>query len=78
MAAAPKKSGLLIALGGLKRPPGGDGESLADDAKPEEGGEPDMGDDVKTMAANDAFDALKADDRGLFADALDRYVKACM
>jgi hypothetical protein len=35
-------------------------------------------DGVKQQAADDAFDALKSDDRALFADALDRYVKACV
>lgn len=65
-------AGLLIALGGPEKP--GAGGALGSDAESEE---PGMG-DVKEMAANDAFDAVKSDDRVLFADALDRYVKACM
>jgi hypothetical protein len=73
----PKKSGLLIALGGLKKPssdsepdPGEPGESMESD-------EPSY-DAMKSQAADDAFDAIKSGDRSLFADALDRYVKACM
>ncbi len=75
--AMPKKSGLLIALGGLKKPssdsepdPGDSGESMESD-------EP-SGDDMKRQAADDAFDAVKSGDRDLFADALGRYVAACM
>lgn len=64
-------AGLLIALGGPEKPgrapmgsePGSD--------------EPGM-DEVKQMAADDAFSAVKSGDRALFADALDRYVQACM
>lgn len=65
-------AGLLIALGGPEKP--GAGGALGGDVESEE---PGMG-DVKEMAANDAFDAVKSGDRALFGDALDRYVKACM
>lgn len=78
MAAAPKKTGLLIALGGLKKPPGGDSEpDMGDPGEASKGDEP-SGDAMKSQAAADAFDAIKSGDRALFADALDRYVKACM
>jgi len=74
MADPAKKSALLIALGGPKKPPMG--EPDGDEGM---GGDDAMGmDSVKQQAANDAFDAVKTDDRALFADALDRYVKACM
>lgn len=77
MKAPSPKSGLLIALGGLKKPskdaepdPGDPGEKMESD-------EPSY-DAMKTQAADDAFEALSSGDRSLFADALDRYVKACM
>lgn len=66
------EAGLLIALGGPEKP--GMRGPMGSEPDSEE---PGMG-DVKEMAANDAFDAVKSDDRVLFADALDRYVKACM
>ena len=75
--ALPAKKGsadMLIALGGPKGLPGDD---EGEEAGPMSSDEPDM-DSVKSMAADDVFDAIKADDRALFADAFDRYVKACM
>lgn len=77
MAAPAKKPGLLIALGGA--PKGGAAEPDGDEGMGDgmSSDEPD-GMAVKDMAANDAFDAMKSGDRALFADALDRYVKACM
>jgi len=77
MALPAKKPGLLIALGGA--PKGGAAEPDGDEGEMPMGEEeePGMG-SVKQMAADDAFDAVKSDDRALFADALDRYVKACM
>jgi hypothetical protein len=77
MALPAKKGGsadMLIALGGpeeLPSSPGGSEPMKGDDEAP------DM-DSVKSMAADDVFDAIKTDDRALFADAFDRYVKACM
>lgn len=76
--AAPKKANLLIALGGLKKKPSMDSEpDTGDPGESMESDEPSYG-DMKSMAADDAFDAIKSGDRALFADALDRYVKACM
>jgi len=75
--ALPAKKGsadMLIALGGPKGLPGDD---EAEEVEPMSSGEPDMG-SVKSMAADDVFDAVKGSDRALFVDALDRYVKACM
>lgn len=75
--ALPAKKGsadMLIALGGPKGLPGDD---EADEAEPMSSDEPDM-DSVKSMAADDVFDAMKSGDRALFADALDRYVQACV
>jgi hypothetical protein len=79
MAEPGKKGALLIALGGPKGP-SGHAEPDADEmGGPSDGDTDDMGmDGVKQQAADDAFDALKSDDRALFADALDRYVKACV
>lgn len=77
MADPAKKPALLIALGGGKKPPPmgePDGDEAAA-AGPE--GETGM-DSVKQQAADDAFDAVTGGDRALFADALDRYVKACL
>jgi hypothetical protein len=79
MAEPGKKGALLIALGGPKGP----SERSEPDADkmggPPDGDSDDMGmDSVKQQASDDVFDALKADDRALFADAFDRYVKACM
>ncbi len=75
--ASPKKSALLISLGGLKKPPSDSEPDPGDMGEGMESDEP-SGDAMKTQAADDAFDALKADDRALFADALERYVRACM
>ena len=72
----PGKADMLIALGDLKKKPGAEGMPMGDDEAAE--GEAPSGDDMKRQAADDAFDALKADDRELFADALGRYVTACM
>ncbi len=65
-------AGLLIALGGPEKP--GAGGAPAGDMASDEPGM----DEVKQMAADDAFSAVKSGDRALFADALDRYVQACM
>jgi hypothetical protein len=79
MADPAKKSALLIALGAPKKGPVGHDEPDADEmGGPSDGDADNMGDDVKSQAADDVFDALKSDDRALFADAFDRYVKACM
>ena len=78
MAEPAKKGALLIALGGPKKPPMGepDGDEMVGPSSADSD-QPGM-DDVKGMAADDAFDAVKSGDRALFADALDRYVQACM
>lgn len=76
-APAPKKAGLLIALGGLKKPSSDSEPDMGDPGESMESDEP-SGDAMKSQAADDAFDAIKSGDRALFADALDRYVKACM
>lgn len=61
-------AGLLIALGGPKKPmPAGDPAS--EDA-------PAM-DDVKAMASDDAMAAMKSGDSAAFQDAMTRFVKAC-
>lgn len=70
------EAGLLIALGGPEKPGMGGGMRGPMGSEPESD-EPGM-DEVKEMAANDAFDAVKTDNRALFGEALDRYVKACM
>jgi hypothetical protein len=79
MAEPGKKGALLIALGGPKKAPG---HSEPDDDQmdgPSDGDADNLGmDSIKQQASDDVFDALKADDRALFADAFDRYVKACM
>jgi hypothetical protein len=75
--ALPAKKGsadMLIALGGPKGLPGDD---EGEESGPMSSDEPDM-DSVKSMAADDVFDAVKSGDRALFADALDRYVQACV
>lgn len=80
MALGKGKPGLLIALGGApKKHPEPDDDQMGgpSDMDADNEDEPGMG-SVKQMAADDAFDAVKSDDRALFADALDRYVKACM
>lgn len=66
-------AGLLIALGGPEKPSAGGSLPMGD----AESDEPGMG-DVKEMAVNDMFDAVKSGDRNMFADGMDRYVKACM
>ncbi len=70
---AKDKAGLLIALGGLKKPKG---------SEPAEGDEMDEempgADELESTAAADAFAAVKADDQEGFHDALKRFVKACM
>lgn len=74
----PTKADMLIALGPLKPKKKMDSEPDMGDADEAAEGEEPSGDDMKRQAADDAFDALKADDRDLFADALGRYVQACM
>lgn len=77
--AEPAKKALLIALGAPKKGPVGgepDGDEMGGPSD-RDGDEPGS-DDIKQMAADDAFDAIKSGDRALFADALDRYVKSCM
>lgn len=78
MAEPAKKGALLIALGGPKKPPMGEPDGDERGGMPDgDSDDPGMG-DIKQMAADDAFDAVKSGDRALFADALDRYVQACM
>lgn len=69
-------AGMLAALGGLKKKPSAASEEM-ESMDAEDEGVPEAG-EVKSQAADDVFDALKADDRGAFADALDRYVSSCM
>ncbi len=79
MAEPGKKGALLIALGGPKKSPGHSEPDADDMGGAPDGDSDDMGmDSIKQQASDDVFDALKADDRALFADAFDRYVKACM
>jgi len=79
MAEPSKKGALLIALGGPKKAPGHSEPDADEMGGAPDGDSDDMGmDSIKQQASDDVFDALKADDRALFADAFDRYVKACM
>lgn len=75
MAHAAKKPSLLIALGGPKKP--SMGEPDGDEGAMPGGDELGM-DDVKQQAVDDVFDAVKSGDKALFADALERCVRACM
>jgi hypothetical protein len=70
---------LLVALGGLKKKPG---EASSEPDETAEGGDEEdaapSADEVEQTASDDVFDALKADAREGFRDALRRFVKACM
>lgn len=78
MAEPGKKAALLIALGGPKKPPMGAEPDADEMGGPPDGDTDDAMGDVKQQASDDVFDALKSGDRALFADAFDRYVKACV
>lgn len=71
--AAPKKTSMLIALGGLKAKPGpmGEGDDAGDDDAPPPSGE------VKSTAAGDVMAAFKSGDTSALEDALTRFVGAC-
>ncbi len=73
----PGKADMLIALGDLKKPSRDSEPDMGDPGESMESDEPSY-DAMKSQAADDVFDAVKSGDRALFADALDRYVKACM
>ncbi len=66
---------LLIALGGLKKPPGAASEPDGDESL-EGAEEPSMG-DVKSTASADAMAAVKSGDAAAFEDALTRFFEAC-
>lgn len=71
---------MLIALGGLKKKPGAEGEpsGLGDEGElgPSEGDVP-SGGEMKSLAAADAMSAMKAGDAAGFEEALTRFVEAC-
>jgi hypothetical protein len=69
---AKDSAAMLAALGGLKKPKG-EASEVDDEAEGEELDELEPGDPV-----DEAFDALKADDREAFRDAFNRAVMACM
>lgn len=69
----PKKTDVLIALGGLKKKPdamGGDVDELDDEAPP-------AMNEVKSMATSDVMAAFKSGDTAALEDALTRFVEAC-
>lgn len=67
---------MLIALGGLKKPPGEGESESAEDEMLEESAEPSMS-EVKSTASADAMAAVKAGDAAGFEDALTRFFEAC-
>jgi hypothetical protein len=68
---AKDNAAMLLALGDLKKPKGASAEPELDDEEA-----PKL--DLKGEAAADAFAAVKADDSEGFAEALERFVSACM
>ena len=76
--AAPAKSSLLIALGGLKKPKGAPGSDVGeDDDMPMEDEAPPASSEVKSMAVSDVMSAVNSGDATALEDALTRFVGAC-
>lgn len=67
-----KAPALAIVMGGKESAKSADSEPDMDDVSDDEVST------SKQDAADAAFDALKADDRGAFSSALSTYVKLCM
>ena len=66
--------GLLVALGGLKKPKGKPAEGEEESAAPDDEAAPDL----KAEARADIASAVAGGDGEAVADAVERLVKACM
>jgi hypothetical protein len=74
--AAPKKSALLIAIGGKPRRAMGSDPGADDADTDDDDGTPKAG-ELKTAATEDVMSAFKSGDTAALEDALTRFVQAC-